>query len=49
MVNVDEIKKETDVIEDIWIAKNGNDIFIQVLVKVDGAHLNISIPLSKYQ
>lgn len=46
---LDEIKKETDVIEDIWIAKNGNDIFIQVLVKVDGAHLNISIPLSKYQ
>ena len=42
---LDEIKKETDVIENIWAVKKGNDISVQLLVKVGGAHLNISVPL----
>ena len=44
---LDEIKKQTDVIEDIWTVRNGNDISVQVLVKLDGVHLNISVPLTE--
>ena len=42
---LDEIKKETDVIEDLWAVKKGNDIFVQVLIKLGSARLNILVPL----
>lgn len=42
---LDEIKKETDVIEDIWAVKKGNDIFVQLLIKVGSSSLSILVPL----
>ena len=42
---LDNIKDKTDVFEAIWAVRKGNDIFVQLLIKVGSARLNILVPL----
>ena len=42
---LDNIKEKIDLFESIWAVRKGNDIFVQVLIKVGSARLNILVPL----